>query len=123
MRIIFVGVHNKEGMTPLDSMSKSGKLIDRIINELPYNCIKTNLYDRLEMPIRKDKYVCAGNWYDQIHPQHNDVLVLLGNEVQNNVPDNFSNEIRIKHPSIIWSNKNKDEYVISAVAKIKKYCN
>jgi hypothetical protein len=45
MRVIFVGMHNKPGMEPLDSRTKSGKLIDRIINELPIDCIKTNLYD------------------------------------------------------------------------------
>jgi hypothetical protein len=35
MRIIFVGLHNKEHMKPLDSKTKSGKLIDRIIKRLP----------------------------------------------------------------------------------------
>jgi hypothetical protein len=45
-RIIFVGIHNKPGMKPLDSRTKSGKIIDEVIRGLEgRECVKTNLFD------------------------------------------------------------------------------
>lgn len=40
-RIIFVGIHNKPGMEPLDSRTKSGKIIDEVIAGLEgRECVK-----------------------------------------------------------------------------------
>ena len=56
--VIFVGVHNKKGMKPLDSSTLSGKRVDMIIakigNIIGYNQMnfeKTNLFDSIT-PVR-----------------------------------------------------------------------
>jgi len=40
MKIIFVGIHDKEGLPPLCSTTKSGQIIDKIIERLPTDCTK-----------------------------------------------------------------------------------
>lgn len=121
MRIIFIGIHNKEGMTPLDSKSKSGQLIDRIIEKLPaYDCIKTNLYDDDEMPVNKNKPGLSLDWWRRINPLKDDILILLGKEVQNNMYYHYSREVYLKHPSVVWSKVNKEKYVSSTVAEINQ---
>jgi hypothetical protein len=51
MKVIFVGVHNKPHLKPLDSSTRSGKTIDGIIEQLPgIKCVKTNLFDVDYMP-------------------------------------------------------------------------
>ena len=122
MRIIFVGMHNKEGLTPLDSKSKSGKLIDRIINEFPsYDCIKTNLYDDYGMPAKRDKQNLSLEWWQKLNPLKVDILVLLGKEVQRNMYYYFSREVHLKHPGArcLRSHESMNEYVEKAVESIK----
>ena len=58
--VLFVGMHNKVGMKPLDSKTMSGKMIDAVIKELPFKCIKTNLCEVEYFPKDK-KEIWAGN--------------------------------------------------------------
>jgi len=120
MRIIFIGIHNKPGLKPLCSSTKSGKLIDRIIKILPYNNIlKTNLYDVDYLPKSKvEKEKLAYEYFCLIKPGLCDIVILLGNEVRTNIALNFSKRIEIKHPASIFSKENQDKYVSKAVAKI-----
>lgn len=129
MKIIFVGEHNKRGLKPLCSTSKSGELIDIIISHFQeYETILTNLYDTDETPHITTKHDHALLWHNRITASMDDVIVLLGKEVQKNFfPIPYMRKIiHIHHPGYIlrpWSKVNVDEYVNSAVAKIKKYCN
>lgn len=93
MRIIFVGIHNKPGMQPLDSKTKSGKIIDEIIkllHNIDIECIKINLYDCDYHPTN---YIVQLNyqidWLRKLKPQKYDLVVLLGKLVKNEIDYDF----------------------------------
>ena len=128
MRVIFVGYHNKPHMAPLDSGTKTGKLIDRVINKLPDNIeiVKTNILDT-EEPVSPNKiYKYASEWYWTHLPVSDDIIVLLGNITQiihkNNVKQ-IGEIIRTAHPASKRSHKDMDEYVFKVSNKIKKLIN
>lgn len=129
-RVIFVGIHNKQGKTPLDSSTRSGKVIDSIINNLPEcECIKTNLHDLEYLP--QDHQV---HWLDTfsdwrkragIKPGEvvgrDVIVVLLGGYVHQmfrRMPG-YLNTIKLGHPSPTFRSKEKGlAYVGNAIAKI-----
>lgn len=121
MKVIFVGIHNKPNTPVLCSSTKSGKLIDRIIKELNFDSLKTNLYNVEYLP--KDlaeKEKLALDWHSRVNYGH-DLIVLLGGEVSkhfNHEP--YLDTIKLAHPSSIWSNAKKQEYVDNAVSLILK---
>ena|ERR1035437_9456248 len=121
MKIIFVGMHNKPMKMPLCSSTKSGKLVDRIIEALkPIECLKTNLYDVDYFPKREEKFDLARNWHTRIDPESVDVIVLLGAEVHEHYVKNlFDKVVKIAHPSSKRSHEAMNKYVISAVQEIK----
>ncbi len=123
MRIIIVGVHNKVGLKPLCSTTKSGKLIDRIANRLTKPIEKTNLFNIDYMPIKSEKQKLIDEWFWVNLPAPEDVVVLLGGAVHKDFNCEINNLIKIQHPAAQWSHKSMDDYVSSAVEKIKKYCN
>jgi hypothetical protein len=125
MKIIFVGMHNKPMKMPLCSSTKSGKLVNRIIEALkPIECQKTNLYDVEYYPKREEKFNLAMNWHERIEPKLGDVIVLMGAEVHENYVQNmFDKVVKIAHPSSKRSHEAMNEYVISAVEKIKNKIN
>jgi hypothetical protein len=96
MKIFFVGVNNKPGMAPLDSKSKTGKLIDITIKKFPsITCIKTNLFDVEDLP--KEEWMkndLAYQWWIQHQPQENDIAVLLGKVVQKYFPNGINAKCR-----------------------------
>lgn len=121
-KIIFVGIHNKPGLKPLDSFTKSGKLIDRIIFDLfteGFLSYKTNLYDTQIMPDKGLKKYLSLDWWTRNRVDYADVIVLLGKEVQLNFIEKKHKVVKLPHPSRIWSRENKDKYVNTAVKLIK----
>jgi uracil-DNA glycosylase len=126
MRIFFVGLHNKPGKKPLCSSTKSGKLIDRIINEGGFKkCEKTNLFDVEYYPKSDDE-----NWGRAVMWWHNhkkisdkDIIVLLGSTVQKDFvnPPLHERIVKIDHPASKWSKNAMNEYVSDAITKIKNY--
>lgn len=80
MKIYFVGIHNKPGMKPLDSKTKSGKIIDQIISQFPdCECIKTNLCDIDYFPI--DRFEIreeCQKWNETYGAKEDSIIVLLG---------------------------------------------
>ena len=123
MRIIIVGVHNKVGLSPLCSTTKSGKLIDRIAKGLTKPIEKTNLFNTEYLPTKQERPKLIDEWFWTHLPTDNDVVILLGGIVHKDFNHDVKNIIKIKHPASQWSHKSMDEYVSCAVAKIKKYCN
>lgn len=124
-RVIFVGINNKSGMQPLDSRTKSGQLIDRIIDGLDktkYIVLKSNLVDENELDKKdliKNPWFYVKDWIDRT--QYNfrkDIIITLGNEVYNAMYDYFGSLIKLNHPSYIWSNENKNSYVDLAIMMI-----
>lgn len=123
-RVIFVGVHNKPGFFPLDSKSKSGKLIDRIIKELPdYHCIKTNLYDIEYFPTQTTEALDRGwiqNWYERVDKRESDIVITLGDCVNKVFKRSQISYRSLGHPSAVWANDKKEEYVKHAVTAIRE---
>ena len=121
MKVIFVGIHNKEGYNPLCHSTKSGRLISEIESVLFKNHIyikRTNLYDINYFPQKFEKYSLAQSWIDRAKPDFDDIIVLLGKEAQNNFQNNGLVIINLPHPASIWSKEKQDKYIESAVSKI-----
>ena len=120
MKVIFVGMHNKPGMKPLDSKTVSGEMIDSIINQLSVFCIKTNLCEVDYLP--KDKReIWAGNlmWSEKYQPTIDSIIVLLGGWVHKHFLLTNAKIIKLPHPAYQFGNVNKEKYVKNAVDKIK----
>jgi hypothetical protein len=119
MKVIFVGMHNKPGMQPLDSRTMSGKIIDALIEKLNTECVKTNLCDVEYMP--KDFLEINNHgiaWHERVKPELNDVVVLLGNWVHKNFWHDNLNTVKLKHPASCMGRVNKEEYVKNAISVI-----
>lgn len=116
MKVVFTGIHNKAGLEPLDSSTKSGKLIDRVIACInkanpSIGCIKVNLFNSDCIPSnpsadcwREDFFRRAGMMDELV------TVVALGNDVRMYVKHNGS-IIYVAHPSSIWSEQNKIAYI------------
>jgi len=119
MKIIFVGMHNKPGLKPLCSSTKTGKIINRIIKELPnIEVLKTNLYNVEYLPYDwREKQDLSVDWHQRIDAYADDIIILLGAEVQEwFISSGFRNIIKLAHPAYKAMNK----YVADSVEKIKE---
>jgi len=117
--VLFVGMHNKPGMKPLDSKTMSGKMIDAVIKELPFKCIKTNLCEVEYFPKDK-KEIWAGNltWNSKYEPTTETIIVLLGQWVQKNFLLTNARIVKLPHPASYMGNVNKEKYVRTAIDRI-----
>lgn len=118
--VLFVGMHNKVGMKPLDSKTMSGKMIDAVIKELGFACVKTNLCEVEYFPKDK-KEIWAGNltWNSKYEPTDLSIIVLLGQWVQKNFLLTTAKIIKLPHPASCMGNVNKEKYVQTAIDRIK----
>lgn len=125
MKIFFVGIHAKPKMQPLDSRTKSGKVIDKIIEAFPANeCIKTNLCNIENMPEWADIPNHNAHWHSVNKPTKQDIVVLLGAFTQSNFERRGLNTINLPHPaSVFYSGKNNNDYVERAISKISDKSN
>lgn len=128
-RCIFVGIHNKPGKSPLDSSTRSGKVIDVIIRNLPeFDCHKTNLHDLEYLP--EDSKVLWTDTFTSwrkragIKPGEvigRDVIVVcLGGYVQQmfrRIPGHY-NILKLGHPSSPRSREKGLAYISQAISKI-----
>lgn len=113
-KIIFIGIHNKPELGPLDSSTKSGKFVDEIILHMIdqgyiFEYVKSNLYEVNYYPESENKKKeLRKKWIEKYNPGTNDILILLGKLVQ---CDFFYNDLFIKiksiHPSALWSKDKK----------------
>lgn len=122
MRVIFVGLHNKTDMKPLDSKSKSGQLIDRIAKPLRHRAIeilKTNLFNVEYVPHNTEREKLAFDWVERVELFKEDTIVLLGAMVHANFPElPLARVIKIAHPASKRSHKEMNEYVEKTLALI-----
>jgi len=127
MKVIFVGMHNKDGRKPLCSYTKSGKLIDRIIEKISCKWLKTNLYDVDYWPqASNEKWSLAREWHERIDVYMDDLIILLGEEVHKNFIDRYIDDNRIlkfAHPASKRSHVAMDEYVEKMIKAIKECSN
>lgn len=120
-RVIFVGVHYKGSLPALCSTTKSGKLIDRIIENIPkYECIKSNLFSTFILPKDHEyKRALAYAWKTKWDLSPTDIVVALGDTVQTYLDHVEVKHISIPHPAKPWSQDSKFTYVITALALIE----
>lgn len=116
MRVIFVGVHNKPGMYPLDSRTMTGRVIDRIIKELPdgYHCIKSNVFNIDYWPQNQTDELnrqWVENWKERMDYKPTDIVVTLGHCVNGIFRKTKTPSIKVWHPASVWSTKGKEEYI------------
>jgi hypothetical protein len=117
-RIFFVGIHNKPGLPPLCSTTRSGKLIDRIIAKVVgAEIIKTNLYECEYMP-PIDPHA-AQKWATRVGWKRGDTVFALGAITQHGFRHSGIAIIPLGHPSGVWSKDKQNEYVERAKAKIQ----
>jgi len=119
-RVIFVGLHYKSDYKALDSFTKSGKVIDAIIEKLPNECIKTNLYDTDFLPSDNNyRDTLAVEWHHTWSPYPDDIIVLLGSLVHNGfINRNNGIVIKVPHPAIRGSENKIAEYIDRIVNEI-----
>ncbi len=121
-RIIFVGIHNKPGMHPLDSRTKTGKIIDSVISVLSeYECIKSNLCDTEEFVTNSYQLFLENKrWLEDIKPTCEDVVITLGDWTYKNLTRGEFKIIKAKHPASLFGSSKVEEYVSYIVEKINK---
>lgn len=120
MRIIFVGLHNKPDRKPLDILTKSGKLINRVIKELPKDIeiVKTNLFDIEKMPNPEEVIYLQNDWFWSTIPVYDDIIVLLGAYTHKTFKFDELNIVKIAHPASMWSHLQMDNYILNTTIKI-----
>lgn len=131
--IIFIGIQDKEGLMPLDSLSRTGRIIDKIINELRnYKCHKTNLFEAGFLPDKKyhTQYIYRYYFENQAVLNTKPIIICLGELVYNallgcSYTEEAQDFIKIKHPSFIMRKGTGaiNEYIKSVVDTIKKMNN
>jgi hypothetical protein len=119
LQILFVGMHNKPGMKPLDSRTMSGKMIDKIIKEIPFKCVKTNLCEVEYLPKDKNE-IWAFNlsWNSKYEPSSETIIVLLGRWTQENFLLTNAKIVKLPHPASCMGYVNKEDYIKKAVERI-----
>lgn len=123
-RVVFVGLHNKPNKTALCSSTRSGKTIDRIIEDLgEYECIKTNLYDVGWLPDGVNRFAYREAWRVNNGITDSDIIVGLGSKVKEGLEATSFDFIHVYHPAArkISSNQLKEEYILETIDKIKNY--
>ena len=122
--IVFVGIHNKEDMMPLDILSKTGKIISKIEKQLEIKVLRTNLYDLDRMPTGNEiDHEPVKWWHRNYMVELGDVIVLLGRYVHDNFhyPNDGYRYVKLPHPaSIFHTSKKESDYVDMAVRKINE---
>lgn len=109
MRVIFVGMHNKPGMKPLDSKTKSGILIDKVAERCRregMEVLKTNLFNIDRYPKKEEIRSLSFDWIERVELRQTDIIVLLGGCVHRNFPNTLTvKPIKIAHPASQWSHE------------------
>lgn len=120
-KVIFVGIHNKPGMEPLDSRTKTGMVIDMVIEKLPnsFECVKTNLFYTEYYPKADERERRVGEWRMRLNLSlYGDCLVvLLGKRVQKDFTFKL-NTIAVDHPAFLNGTR-LNNYINALVKTIK----
>jgi len=122
-RVIFVGVHNKPGKTPLDSSTLTGRTVDAIASLLPeFEIVKSNLHDMEYLPT--DRLMTVTSWRRRVKYKRDDIVVVLGRQVGWDFGRNHGSQIPIpfiqmEHPAKVMSSVERARYIQNAVEVIK----
>jgi hypothetical protein len=111
-KVFFIGIHNKEGLKPLDSSTPSGQRIDAIIKNFPnVECIKVNLFEGTYIPLGIDAKKYAVEFSERVGIEKEDIAVCLGKEVCNYLANQLKcTVLKCPHPSPMTQIR-KDDYI------------
>lgn len=132
-KIIFVGITNKEGKEPFDSSTKSGAILDVIIDQLDAQCEKMNYVSyapkdqngKLRYPTKEELNQAYSEFQANILKHNPDLLVVCGTMIFKELKQHgfdSCNILKIYHPSYIWVYKRKqlDSYIRDVCKQIKE---
>jgi len=134
MKILFVGLSNKPNTEPFNSKTNSGKVLDKIIDNLNHECFKRNLVNyaplsennKLRYPTKFEINESLGDFMDYINNLQPDLIISFGNIVSTTLQkiDKIKDIIIYeKHPSYVYIYKRRflDDYINNMVQKINEY--
>lgn len=119
-------MHNKSGMLPLDSRTKTGKIIDSLIVELQgeFDCVKSNLCDTDYFVTDSNELFRQNNrWLEEMDPQKQDIVITLGQWVYDNLRRGDFKIIKSKHPASLFGITKTDEYKQYILSKLWQHKN
>lgn len=113
MRVFFIGIHNKPGLPPLCSSTKSGKVIDAIISKIDASVkiVKCNLFDTDHVPDKNEITAHCLHWNNCYEPSPNDIFIILGARVKHYLKPNTFTVLLVKHPSCPMTLHDKLKYI------------
>jgi hypothetical protein len=132
-KIIFVGIHNAPGKTPLDSSTYTGKVVESIAMGIGCEIIKTNLWDQTTHPeINRRTFGHhmghVEDWIRRADYKPGDAIICLGDLVYGvfsyyrkaECPATESPKlIKLLHPSSFKARMHKTAYINEATEIIK----
>lgn len=134
MKIIFVGLSNKIDLKPFDSTTKSGQIIDKIIDNLDDTCFKMNLVsyapldenNKLRYPTKKEIEKAIPDFLKQVDIINPDIIISFGNIVSYELEKLEQTKYRLiqkKHPSYVTVYKHKqiNDYIDDILLSINTY--
>ncbi|MDD3452903.1 MAG: hypothetical protein PHN42_01325 [Bacilli bacterium] len=134
MKIVFVGLSNKKNLKPFDKKTKSGEIIDQIIDALDDHCYKLNLVsyaplnddNKLRYPTKLEIIKERPKFLREIKKINPDIIIGFGNIVGNELKKIklINNKLIIKkHPSYIYVYKRKEinNYIEDTISEINSY--
>jgi hypothetical protein len=123
-RVIFVGVHNKPGKSPLDSSTLTGRTVDAIASGLEdFEVVKSNMHDMECLPV--DRTNSISDWRRRVKYKRTDIVVALGAQVAwdfaRHHPSTIAiSYIHIAHPAKRMSSVNREMYIRETIEWIKR---
>ena len=121
MKVIFVGVHNKPDTNPLCKFTKTGRLLQKVINQMPdIEFVKTNLFNIDHFPNQEnDIGMLARDWWYRIPLEPDDLIILLGAITHKHFDYRQGWKVlKFGHPSGVWSNEKQKIYIVKIVKAI-----
>ena len=115
-KIVFVGIHYKPGLEALDSRTKTGKIIDLIINQVGnIPCEKTNLFPTDYLPICRN---CQQRYVSLFEFEEDALYVGLGKRVNCQLEGICNNHVPVYHPAWAIRMGQTESYIQSVLEKI-----
>jgi hypothetical protein len=111
-------------MAPLDSRTRTGRVVDRIITILSQEVegVKSNLYDIEEWPTlrtNEENRQALLSWKIRVQLQPSDIVVTLGHFVNEVFRKTKTPSIRVGHPASVRSRVKKEIYIVKLVSMIR----
>lgn len=132
--ICFVGISDKENKQPFDSSTKSGAIVDQIIQGLSFSCIKMNYVSfvpkdkkgKLRYPTKEELSHSFFDFQEKIKRINPDLIVVCGTIIQKELKKknwNFCPSLFIYHPSyiLIYKRNCLNSYINETIKKVNSY--